>query len=139
MIGSRNGIMLFTIILVNGQVLFMIGGYESNYTYMLIGRILYGIGCESMYVGQSAIATEWFINFEMPFAIACCSCLPLFGSFIGGAFIPKVYNETKDESGFGDSFALGFWICVGSMLLVFLLYTIDYKTEKHDKKLLESF
>ena len=51
MIGSRNGILLFTIILVSGQGLFMVGGYKNNYTYMLIGRILYGMGCESMYVG----------------------------------------------------------------------------------------
>jgi MFS family permease len=92
MIGSRNGIFLFTTILVCGQGLFMIGGYQSSYSLMLVGRILYGMGCESMYVGQSAIITEWFINFEMPFAIACGSCLPLFGSFIGGAVIPNVYS-----------------------------------------------
>lgn len=92
MIGTRNGILLFTAILVSGQGFFMIGGYKNSYTLMLIGRILYGMGCESMYVGQSAIITEWFINYEMPFAIACCSCLPLFGSFIGGSVIPKVYN-----------------------------------------------
>ena len=88
MIGSRNGILLFTVILVSGQGMFMLGGYKESYTLMLVGRILFGMGCESMYVGQAAIATEWFINFELPFAIACCSCLPLFGNFAGGTFIP---------------------------------------------------
>ena len=112
----------------------MLGGYQESYSLMLIGRILFGMGCESMYVGQAAIITEWFINYEMPFAIACCSCLPLFGSFIGGAVIPQVYNNTD---GFGDSFAVGFIICLCSMVIVVILAIIDYKTEKHDKKLLE--
>jgi MFS family permease len=75
-----------------------------NFGLMLVGRAIFGIGCESMYVGQAAIVSEWFINYEMPLAMAMTSCIPLCGSFIGGAVIPKVYSRNLGEQDIGDSF-----------------------------------
>lgn len=103
---------------------------------MLIGRIIFGIGCESMYVGQSAIVSTWFINFELPLAIAMISCVPLLGSFLGGAVVPTVYNI---RGSFGDAFGIGFTLCLVSMLLVIMLSILDYKAEKHDQRVLKEF
>jgi MFS family permease len=94
--GSRICLVGFTCILMIGQGVFMVGGYKQKYWLMLLGRAIFGIGCESMYVGQSAIISEWFINYEMPIAMAMCSCIPLCGSFIGGSVIPKMYNYNSD-------------------------------------------
>ena len=44
----------------------MIGGFQESFNLMLAGRVIFGIGCENMYVGQSAIISEWFINYELP-------------------------------------------------------------------------
>ena len=49
-IGTRNGLILFTVILTAGQGIFMWGGYRESFQLMLIGRTIFGIGCESMYV-----------------------------------------------------------------------------------------
>ena len=95
---------------------------------MFIARIIFGIGCEAMYVGQSAIVSVWFINYELPFGMSMISCVPLLGSFAGGAIVPTIYNE----SGFGASFAVGFMVCCFCFLIVLVLYFIDYKVEKAD-------
>lgn len=79
-IGIKNGLVLFTLILTFGQGIFMIGGYQNSFRLMLVGRAVFGIGCESMYVGQSAIVSSWFINYELALAISMISCIPLFGS-----------------------------------------------------------
>ena len=50
-IGARAGLMIFTIFLCVGQGLFMLGGYNKDFNLMIIGRGVFGIGCESMYVG----------------------------------------------------------------------------------------
>ena len=50
-IGTRNGLILFTIILTAGQGIFTWGGYQNSYNIMIVGRVVFGIGCESMYVG----------------------------------------------------------------------------------------
>lgn len=113
----------------------MVGGYHMNFSLMLWGRIVFGMGCEAMIVGQSAITSAWFINYELPFAMSMIICLPLFGSFIQGAFIPSIY----ETSGFGAAFGIGFILCLISLLLVIILAFIDYFTQIKDAKILDDY
>lgn len=114
----------------------MLGGYKNDFNLMIIGRGIFGIGCESMYVGQATIVSNWFINYELPLAISMISCIPLCGSFLGGAVVPSVYEKNWD---FGEAFRVGFVMCIIGFILVLILTYIDYKTEKHDGKLLERY
>lgn len=93
-----------------------------SFTLMLVGRIIFGIGCEAMIVGQSAIISKWFLNFELPFAMSMIICIPLLGTQIGGALVPTVYNK----GGFGLAFSIGFILLVGSLVIVIVLAFIDY-------------
>lgn len=107
-----------------------------DFNMMLAGRILFGVGCESMYVGQSAIVSNWFINYELPLAISMISCIPLCGSFLNGAIVPRVYQNTDS---FGDAFRVGFILCIVGFVLVLILYILDSRSEKFDAKLLVEF
>ena len=89
--GTRKGLILFSICVCLGAYLFTHGGYTTNFNYLLAGRVIYGIGAEAMYVGQSAIISEWFVNYELPFAMSMISFVPLFGSFSQGALIPHIF------------------------------------------------
>ena len=135
-IGTRNGLIMFTIILVAGQGIFMWGGYENSYTIMLVGRVIFGIGCESMYVGQSAIVSSWFINYELPLAISMISCIPLLGSQLNGIVTPRVYNNTED---FGSTFLIGFYFCLGNFALVCFIYCLDRAADKKDEIILKDY
>ena len=64
------------------------------------------------------------------------SCIPLCGSFLGGAIVPSVYERNWS---FGEAFRVGFLLCLIGFVLVSILTYIDYKTEKYDKKLLEKY
>ena len=61
------------------------------------------------------------------------SCVPLAGSFIGGAIIPNVYHQNLDSKdvskAFGSSFAAGFLVCLLCFCLVIVLYILDKRTE----------
>lgn len=135
-IGTRNGLIMFTIILVAGQGIFMWGGYKNSYTIMLVGRVVFGIGCESMYVGQSAIVSSWFINYELPLAISMISCIPLLGSQLNGIVTPRVYNDTLD---FGTTFSIGFYFCLGNFVLVCFIYCLDRAADKKDEIILKDY
>tara|TARA_B110000285_G_C14680308_1_gene404359 strand:+ start:169 stop:528 length:360 start_codon:yes stop_codon:yes gene_type:complete len=50
-VGQRMALIMFTTTLCIGQGIFMLGGYQESFPLMLIGRGVFGIGCESMYVG----------------------------------------------------------------------------------------
>ena len=132
--GTRKALLLFTVLICIGQGIFTLGGYHKNFKLMLIGRVIFGIGCENMYVGQSAIISEWFINYELPLAISMISSIPLIGSFMNGAITPKVFIETNN---LGSAFEVGFGLCLCSLALVIFLTCLDYKTCKHDERLLQ--
>ena len=103
---------------------------------MLLGRVVFGIGCESMYVGQSAIVSNWFINYELPLAISIISCVPLCGSFINGAVVPSIYNKNYS---FFEAFGVGFILCCVTFVIVLFMACLDYKMEETDAKKLKEF
>lgn len=47
-IGIRSGLLMFCLILTCGQFIFAMGGYNQNYPMMLAGRVIFGMGGESM-------------------------------------------------------------------------------------------
>mmetsp|Transcript_32062 Transcript_32062/g.42511 ORF Transcript_32062/g.42511 Transcript_32062/m.42511 type:complete len:81 (-) Transcript_32062:1146-1388(-) len=49
-IGIRLGLILFTVVLTAGQLVFAIGGYQASYPMMMLGRFIFGLGGESMTV-----------------------------------------------------------------------------------------
>jgi len=49
--GTRRVLLIFTSIATLGTLILMIAGYEKNWGLFLFGRSVFGLGCESMYVG----------------------------------------------------------------------------------------
>ena len=87
------------------------------------------------------MVAEWFINFELPLAISLISSIPLLGSFLNGLVTPRVSTfdkvshngEAVDYSQeLGNSFRIGFFQCLASLVLVFALTCLDYRSQKHD-------
>tara|TARA_B110000285_G_scaffold167097_1_gene186756 strand:+ start:224 stop:811 length:588 start_codon:yes stop_codon:yes gene_type:complete len=134
-IGIRFGLLLFTFFVCLGQYIFMLGSGDKNGFYtMCIGRCLFGIGCESMYVGQSVMLSKWFINFELPVAMGFISVVPVAGSFISGIIVTAIYNDKKNDptiqgGEFADTFMIGVYVCFLCFLLVLIMNTLDKKTE----------
>jgi MFS family permease len=134
-LGKRITLLIFCAFLVVGQGIFAMGGYRMSFNLMLVGRVVYGIGCESMYVGQSVILSEWFINYELQLAMGMASCIPLLGSFLGGAVVPTAYND----GGFGEAMLIGLLVCVFSFVCVMGTVILDFKMEQKDAIWLEEY
>lgn len=102
----------------------MYGGYDENQNMMLIGRSIIGIATEAMFIGQSLLITNWFINYELDLATALSSIVPLIGSFLNGLIIPRMVS--KEEQKEGDAFSIGFYLCILSLFLVLIIAVLDY-------------
>lgn len=59
----------FSAVVCLGQTLFAVGVSLKHFGTMLIGRILFGIGGESIGVVQASITTAWFKGKELAFAL----------------------------------------------------------------------
>merc|ERR1711990_848489 len=101
-------------------MVFMLGGYQANFNLMLAGRVIFGMGGESMNVAQSAIVSVWFKGKELAFALGVNMSISRLGSVANAAIVPSVY----ESNGLGPALMVGFVICVFSLLnavgLVFL-------------------
>jgi hypothetical protein len=64
------------------------------------------------------------------------SCIPLIGSFLNGAIVPSVYQNTKN---FGTAFLVGFIFTIFSLVVVLVLTSLDFKTEVNDQALLKEY
>jgi len=118
--------MLFTFIILVGQTLFMIGGYTKNYWFMILGRVIFGLGGECLGVSISTITTQWFKGKELNFALQLGMSAPQIGVFINGYLTPYIYNE----SGLGNALLIGTISCAIALLASILLAYMDKIAEK---------
>jgi MFS family permease len=103
----------------------MLGGYQTNFNLMLIGRVIFGMGGESMNVAQSAIVSVWFKGKELAFALGINMSISRLGSVANAATVPSIY----DSEGLGAALMLGFFICIFSLLNAVGLVYLDKKAE----------
>lgn len=92
-IGLRLGILVFSGILTLGQGVFMIGGYQKSFGVMIAGRVIFGLGGESLSVAQSAIVSKWFKGKELAMALGLNISISRLGSVINGMIVPKIYDS----------------------------------------------
>lgn len=124
-IGIRQGLILFTTILTIGQLVFTMGGYQTNFDLMIAGRVIFGIGGESMCVAQSAIVSSWFKGKELAFALGINMSVTRLGAVLNSVVVPSLY----DSYGLGPALMVGFLICVYSLANAFGLVYLDKKAE----------
>ena len=69
MMGPSRILLIFSIIVCVGQAAFTAGIQWNSYWLMICGRVLFGIGGESLEVIQASITTQWFADISLGFAL----------------------------------------------------------------------
>lgn len=64
------------------------GGYYKSLGVMIAGRVVFGLGGESMSVAQSAVVSKWFKGKELAMALGFNITISRLGSVINGIVIP---------------------------------------------------
>jgi nitrate/nitrite transporter NarK len=98
---------------------------------MLAGRVLFGLGGESMSVGQSAIVSKWFKGKELAMALGLNLSISRLGSVVNGLVIPRIYNDQNMDR-LGLALLVGFFVCVFSMICAVCLTLMDKMADKKD-------
>ena len=123
--GTHYGILVCTLIMTLGQGLCAYAGYSADFHLLQCGRILFGIGVESLYVGQASMLALWFVNFELNFANGSSAFLPLVASTVGGTTFPAIYEATKS---LGGTLLVGFFVCGGSFICALGVVLLEVRT-----------
>jgi MFS family permease len=129
-IGARTALLLFGCFICLGQVLLALGCSSKSFTLMLVGRMVFGFGGESLTVAGSSIVSLWFKGRELAFALGVNLSIARLGGTVNNQLSPYWASER------GITFALWFGVamCLASIAATLLLIPIDLAAEKRSQR-----
>jgi len=112
-LGAHMAVLLFSMFTLMGQILFAIGASRKSWTIMLIGRIVYGFGGESISVATSTLNNTWFQGKELALSFGVTLAVSRLGSVANNWLSPLVANEHGTD--------VAIWLGVGMNCLSVLM------------------
>ncbi|MEI6682645.1 MAG: MFS transporter [Bacteroidota bacterium] len=124
-IGTKKAVMIFACLVFIGALFTTIKG---DIVFMATGRLIFGLGAESMIVGITTILARWFKGKELSFAFGLNLTIARLGSFLA------LNSPTWGKSLFAD-WQKPLWIAVGAGVIAVttlaVYYLIDIYSEKN--------
>mmetsp|Transcript_21572 Transcript_21572/g.18607 ORF Transcript_21572/g.18607 Transcript_21572/m.18607 type:complete len:222 (+) Transcript_21572:84-749(+) len=127
-IGVRVAIVIFSFLLIVGQGVFTLGAYSNSFPLMITGRVIFGLGGESLTVSQSSVTAKWFIGKELAFSMGILLCVSRSGSSLNSALSPRFFHWFDNE--LWVPLFVGFCFCVASFFCGLWLCAIDRKADQ---------
>jgi MFS family permease len=112
----------------------MVGGYvamthpQAGFSIMVAGRVVFGLGGESMTVTQSAFVSQWFKGKELALALGFNLSTSRIGAAINGSVTPAVYKASGDN--LGAPLLVGLFICIFCYFFAIAMVLLDRYAEK---------
>ena len=125
-LGVRVCLLTFAGCITAGQIIFAFGLSIKSWYIMFLGRVIYGLGGESLGVGNSAVLSEWFKGKELAFAFGLNLSVARLGSVMNNNVSPILASAS------GLPFALWFGaiLCAGSVVCVLLMAAVDKRYDE---------
>lgn len=93
-LGPTRMLMLFSVLVCFGMSLFAIGVSSHLYWMMAVGRVLFGIGGESLEVAQAIITTLWFRHKYLGLALGLNLTVARLGTALNDLISPALSNAS---------------------------------------------
>lgn len=123
-IGTRKAVFIFTFLVMLGSLLTALKG---DIVVMAAGRLLFGLGAESMIVAITTIIARWFKGKELSFAFGLNLTLARLGSFMA-------LNSPMWAKHYYDYWQNPLWISfyagVTALIFISIYYVVDYLSSK---------
>ncbi|KAJ9050469.1 hypothetical protein DSO57_1014127 [Entomophthora muscae] len=126
--GSRSMLLLFSLLVVLGQYLVASGLESQNFILMVAGRVLLGIGGESIGISQAQITCRWFPETWLNLALSINLGVARFGSVLSYILSPYLASWLAPGDlilGTVRTTWVGFGCCIGSAICAALVVSID--------------
>jgi len=93
--GDRQIYNVLSVFLIVGQVIFTMGCYFESMFAMLLGRIIFGFGGESLGVTQNTMLIKWFYNNELSLPLGLALSIGRMGNVINDVLSPYISNVSQ--------------------------------------------
>ncbi|CAB4053954.1 Major facilitator superfamily domain-containing protein 1 [Lepeophtheirus salmonis] len=134
-VGLRVGSVLFAGFVLLGQLIFAAGGYLELYWLMLVGRFVFGVGGESLAVGQNTYASLWFVGNSLNLVFGLTLSTARLGSTVNfwtvGVIYDYFYEIYEDvNSAIGWTLCAASILCLASFIAAVVLGVLDRRASK---------
>ena len=155
--GNRLMLVVFSVLIGVGQLVCLVGVWNDSMLTMLLGRVVFGLGGESLSVSSSALISSWFAGKELALALGINLSFSRLGSVANDIWSPASFSRGYHQFGGGDddegsddgemttpdnnnavgvgllfSFGAGFLMCLVSICSAVLLACLDDKPTQAD-------
>ncbi len=125
-IGTRTSVMIFTFLIMLGSI---ITALSDQLILMAAGRLIFGLGAESMIVAITTMIARWFKGKELSFAFGLNLTVARLGSFLA-------LNSPTWGQSYYSNWQSPLWIAVAAgvfaMVTIVIYYLLDiYATKKY--------
>lgn len=126
--GIRAIFFVMCVLVALGQIVVTIGGAGESYIVILLGRFIYGLGGEGLFIGVLGLMVKWFKGRDLIYA----QSFNTFLSFLGGAydsyFTPKVFDHFERKL-WPPFFLTAIFVCIGGFTAL-LACLMDRQADK---------
>lgn len=123
-IGTRKSVLIFTSLISIGSFLTAVKG---DLILMAAGRLVFGLGAESMIVAITTIIARWFKGKELSFAFGLNLTLARLGSFMA-------LNSPMWAKSYYDYWQNPLWIAfyagISALIFISIYFVVDYVSSK---------
>ncbi|KAM4693331.1 lysosomal dipeptide transporter MFSD1 isoform 2-T2 [Discoglossus pictus] len=134
--GIRLGTVIFSLFVCVGQVIFAAGAFFNAFWLMEGGRLVFGIGGESLAVAQNTYAVSWFKGKELNLVFGLQLSMARVGSTVNMNVMGLVYARVQEFMGSAGHTTLGITLLIGAVTCLFsltcalVLAYLDKRAEK---------
>ena len=129
-IGFYNCYLLFSLLILIGQIIIVIGLSKTNMIIMLIGRFIFGLGGENINTVQSIIIINWFNKNSLSFPLAFLFSVAKSATVLNDIISPRIIEDDKAD----NAFILGMFFCFFSLIFTIVLVVVDKKYCIYEEK-----
>lgn len=120
--GIRKMYLILGFLIILGQLIFSLGASLNNFIVMIIGRVVFGLGGETINICQTTILVKWFYKNELSFPLGLTLTVSRLGSAFNDILSPLIAHKNNPS----NAYWYGFVLCVFSFISISLLCYIDY-------------
>ncbi|ORX83756.1 MFS general substrate transporter [Basidiobolus meristosporus CBS 931.73] len=128
--GARKSFLALSGVVICGQLLFTVGLVMRMFPLVLMGRLILGVGGESLGIAQARITYHWFNAKELGFALGINLCFARLGSVFNDLVSPYIAER---YGGVATASCFGLVMCVFSGICALLFILADYAGEARVK------
>jgi MFS family permease len=123
-IGTKKAALLFSSFLLMGSLTTV---FRGNIMTMAAGRLIFGLGAESMIVAITTVIAQWFKGNQLSFAFGLNLTVARLGSFL--ALNSPSWGKSLYQTWQGP-----LWVCVGAGILTAVSLAVFYGIDSYSKK-----